>query len=234
MSFSAPPVQIRLLERLLPFACAGSAVLLFASEFMNTFLISESVRGGLCEIPASDRHLYALAVLAGFALIALVISLRSGSKPAAMAVAACGIVALVMFLAIDLPAATASGTLGEGCSPIEGSFAEASVDPQAGFWIALIGALGLAATGIALATFSERQLAVLGPKWLRGSRQPRDGGREGPRSPRPGSESTAPTGPFDADRESGAGDPAAARERARSERRDRTRRRRRPRTGEQG
>ena len=67
-------------------------------------------------------------MLAGFALIALVIAVAAGSKPAATAVAICGAGALLIFL------------------------------PAAGFWLELAGALVLAICGGALATLSSDQL----------------------------------------------------------------------------
>lgn len=193
------PHGVRGPERLLPIACAISALLLFASEFMNTFVITESVRGGICELAASDRHLYAFAVLAVFALIALAIAIYAPSKPAATAVAACGVIALGLFLAIDLPDATATGTLGEGCSPVEGSFAEVSVEPLSAFWIELAGALGLAVTGLALSTFTPAQLAALAPTRLR--RRDRDDGDRDEQPPGGGhGERSELSPPFDARR----------------------------------
>jgi hypothetical protein len=145
-------------ERLLPFACAAACAMLAASEFMDTFKLNgpgptlETVQ------TASDQHHYALLVLAAFAIVALVIAVATGSKPAAAAVAIAGILALLLFLLIDLPDAGKVGTLDD---PRQ-SFAQAKADPAAGFWIELVGALVLAVCGSALATLTSDQLRSFG------------------------------------------------------------------------
>ena len=50
-------------------------------------------------------------MLAVFAVVALVVAVVNGSKPAAIAVAACGVIALLIFLLLDLPDANDVGTL---------------------------------------------------------------------------------------------------------------------------
>jgi hypothetical protein len=97
-------------------------------------------------------------VLAIFAILSLWGVVRAGSKPAAIAVAACGGIALLMFLLLDLPDAGNIGSL-EDQGTI-GLTAEAV--PQEGFWLELLGALGLAIGGAALATMTPEQLAALG------------------------------------------------------------------------
>ena len=121
-------------------------------------------------IDASDRHSYALLVLALFAIFALAVTVMSGSKPAAFAVAAAGAVALLIFLLGDLPRAGQIGTLDD---PRQ-SFIDAEAVPQAGFWLELLGALGLAVSGAALATLTPEQLS-LGERWAarRRERSPR-------------------------------------------------------------
>jgi hypothetical protein len=84
-----------------------------------------------------------------------------------------GLGALLLFLIVDLPHAGNSGTLA-GCSATTtGQFFEAKAYPQAGFWLEMVGALALALSGLALATFSSEQLETLRPAWLR-RREPRD------------------------------------------------------------
>jgi hypothetical protein len=137
-------------EHLLPLACAGGCALLAASEFMNTFKLNGPGPTPEAVQTASDQHHYALLVLAGFALIALVIAVVAGSKPAATAVAICGIGALLIFLLIDLPDAGKVGTIS--------NFTQAKANPQTGFWLELAGALVLAICGGALATLNSDQL----------------------------------------------------------------------------
>jgi hypothetical protein len=133
-------------EMLLALACAAGAAALGASELMDTFLLTPP--GGEAEraLEAADRHNYALLVLAVFALGALLAALLTGSQVAYFAVAAAGVVALLIFLIGDLPDANKIGTIDD-----EG-FVDAKAEPQAGFWLELVGSLVLAVCGIALAT----------------------------------------------------------------------------------
>jgi hypothetical protein len=161
---NAPTRQGFRLERLLPIACVASAAVLIASEFMTTFEFTPPGAEALAEQSASDRHHYAPVVLAVFAIVALVIAVANGSKPAATAVAACGVIALLIFLLVDVPDAGNVGTLDDARQ----TFSTAEAVPQSGFWLQLIGALGLAISGTALATLTPEQLAGLrGPKRTR-------------------------------------------------------------------
>jgi hypothetical protein len=139
-------------EHLLPLACAAACALLAASEFMNTFKLNGPGPSLQVVQSASDQHHYALLVLAGFALISLVIAVISGSKPAATAVAVCGVGALLIFLLIDLPDAGKVGAISDV------NLTEAKAVPTTGFWLELTGALVLAICGGALATLSSDQL----------------------------------------------------------------------------
>ena len=67
---------------------------------------------------------------------------------AAVAVAVCGLVALLIFLIGDLPDVNKVGTLDD---PRQ-SFIDAKAKPQAGFWLELVGSLVLTICGAALAT----------------------------------------------------------------------------------
>jgi hypothetical protein len=152
-------------ERVLPFACIVSALVLLASEFMTTFqLVAEPAPGGapLCAIEAADRHHDALAVIAAFAIFAVLVAVFAGSRPAAVAVAVAGVAALLMFGIVDLPKANDVGTISSTCNAAsQGSSAKAL--PQAGFWLELVGGLALALSGAALATLSSDQLRALRP-----------------------------------------------------------------------
>ena len=158
-----PPARVGglRLERLLPVACVASAGVLIASEFMTTFEFTPPGGEALADQSASDRHYYAPVVLAVFAVIALVFAIANGSKPAATAVAACGVIALLLFLLVDVPDAGNVGTLDDARQ----TFATAEAVPQPGFWLQLIGALGLAISGTAVATLTPGQL-----EGLRGTR----------------------------------------------------------------
>jgi len=170
-------------ERLLPLACIAAALAMLASEFMTVFQLTPSGGEPLCSLQAADRHHFALGVLAIFAIVAVIVAVLLASKPAALAVGIAGGLALLLFLIVDLPDAGNVGTL-SGCSATTaGSFFDAKADPQAGFWLELVGALALALSGAALATLSTEQLAELRPRWL--NRLGRGGGSEPQRDPAP-------------------------------------------------
>jgi hypothetical protein len=98
------------------------------------------------------------------------------SKPAAIAVGIAGVIALILFLTIDLPHANNAGTV-EGCSEAaELAFTTAKAVPQAGFWLEMVGALALALSGVALATLNPEQLRAIRPRWLGGSRADKETG----------------------------------------------------------
>jgi len=201
-------------ERLLPLACVAGAGALFASELMTTFQLS-STGAPLCNVGAAGRHHFALGVLAIFAVVAVVIAVTSASKPAAISVGVAGVIALILFLTIDLPHANNTGTLA-GCSAsTTGSFFEAKAIPQAGFWLEMVGALALALSGVALGTLNPDQLRAIRPGWLGGAR---DDGEPEPRPP-----STSPLIDPEAEPMAGSGNdsdsPAARRARARGSRR---------------
>jgi len=145
------------LERLLPWACAVAAIVLFFSQLMTIFEFTPPGAEPLEERSVLDHHGPAIMVVAAFALCALVVAVFAGSQPAAIAVAAMGILSLLVFLVIDLPDAGQVGTLDDARQ----SFIDAEAVPQEGFWFELLGTLGLALSGGALATMTPEQLASL-------------------------------------------------------------------------
>ena len=146
-------------ERLLPWVCIAAAVLLFASQFMTMFEFTPPGAEPLEDRSVIDHHGPALMIIAAFAAVAVVVAVWAASKPAAIAVAAMGGLALLIFLLIDLPDAGQVGTLDDARQ----SFIDAEAIPQAGFWLEMVGALALAFTGAALATMSSEQLGALRP-----------------------------------------------------------------------
>jgi len=145
------------LERLLPWACIAAAAVLFASEFMTMFEFTPPGAEPLREQSAGERHGNAMFVVAGFAVIATLVAVFAPSRPAALGVAVMGIIALLFFLIGDLPNAGQIGTLDDARQ----SFIDAEAIPQGGFWMMLLGALGLTLSGAALATMTPEQLASL-------------------------------------------------------------------------
>jgi hypothetical protein len=153
--------------------CTAAAGALLASEFMTTFELTGADLASsntTCTLDAADRHHFALGVLAIFAVVALIVAVMGPSKPAAIGVAIAGVIALVLFLIVDLPDANSTGTLPDSCTTVPGSLLVGKAEPQAGFWLELVGAVALAISGIALATLSPSQLAALRPRWLGGPR----------------------------------------------------------------
>ena len=96
-------------------------------------------------------------VVAGFAAILTIVAVWAGSRPAALGVAVMGVIALLVFLIVDLPDAGQIGTLDDSRQ----SFIDAEAIPQEGFWLEMLGALGLALSGGALATMTAEQLVSL-------------------------------------------------------------------------
>jgi len=145
-------------EALLALACLLSAILLGAAEFMDVFHLTPPGGEALEALDGFDRHHGALLVLSVFAIVALGIAVTTGSKPAAFAVAACGAIALLIFLIGDLPKANNVGTLNDSRQ----SFLDAEADPQNGFWFELLGSLLLTICGAALATLPADRINLFG------------------------------------------------------------------------
>ncbi len=110
--------------------------MLGVSQFMDIFHLTPPGGGeALQAITASDQHGYATLVLAGFALLLMVIAMAYRGEQlgqmAAVAIAVCGVVALLIFLIGDLPKVNNVGTLDD---PRQ-SFIDAEAKPVAGFWL---------------------------------------------------------------------------------------------------
>lgn len=146
-------------ERLLPLACIAGAVVLIASQLMDLFEFIPPGAEAIDARSAIQDHGHPLFIVAGFAIIATIIAVWAPSKPAAVAVGAMGVLALLFFLLSDLPDAGQIGTLDDARQ----SFIDAEAVPQIGFWLEMLGSLGLAISGIALATMSPDQLAAMRP-----------------------------------------------------------------------
>jgi amino acid transporter len=137
---------------LLAFACVAATAMLGASQFTDIFHLTPPGGEALQAISSKDQHGYAILVLAIFALVLILVTLGARDSQlrqvAAMAVAICGLIALLIFLIGDLPDVNKIGTLDD---PRQ-SFIDAEAKPVAGFWLELVGALVLTVCGAALAT----------------------------------------------------------------------------------
>jgi hypothetical protein len=160
-------------ETLLVIACAAAAGMLGASQFTDIFHLTPPGGEALQAISASDQHGDATLVLAIFALVLILVTLGARdeqlSQVAAMAVAVCGLIALLIFLIGDLPDVNKIGTLDD---PRQ-SFIDAEAKPAAGFWLELVGSLVLTVCGAALATMKPRSA---GETHLEGRRRRRVSG----------------------------------------------------------
>jgi len=127
-------------------------ILLGASQFTDIFHLTPPGGEALQAISSKDQHGYATLVLAIFALVLVLVTVGARDtqlrQVAAMAVAICGLIALLIFLIGDLPDVNKIGTLDD---PRQ-SFIDAEAKPVAGFWLELVGSLVLTVCGAALAT----------------------------------------------------------------------------------
>ena len=87
------------------------------------------------------HHGYALAVIGVASLAMTYGAVRGGSRPAAAALVALGVVALAIVLAIDLPNSNDEGLIGR-------TYDLAEASPAIGFWVELGGAIALLAGGL--------------------------------------------------------------------------------------
>ena len=154
-------------EMLLPLSIAAAALALGASELMKTFELSTAGGDPIAGQLAGDRHGWAMLILAGFAAVALALAIASGRRAWAWTTAGCGIAALALFLAIDLPDANDVGDVA-----VSGGVATAAkAVPQPGFWLEAAATVVLALAGIAYATQSAEQRQA--PKRFRAARRSR-------------------------------------------------------------
>jgi hypothetical protein len=105
------------------------------------------------ELSGWDRHGPALLVVAGLALVMLVGAVR-GARPAMAAVLVCGLAALFVVLAFDVPHLDDTGQVGR-------LYSDASAGPRVGFWLELAGAALLCVAGGGLWLLAGRSSAAI-------------------------------------------------------------------------
>ena len=141
-----------------------SALCLIVAEFLTLREIKAVTAvpaGGITK--GGAHHGYALAVV-GIASVPMALgAARGGSRPAAIAVTVLGLVALVIVLVFDLPALNEEGLIGR-------TYDQAKAHPGPGFWLELVGALGLVGGGLAML----RRTAVSRSRPRRRRRAPAD------------------------------------------------------------
>jgi len=142
-------------ELILPVAIVAAATILAISEFMVTFEFTPPGGEALSQSLASDRHYYALLLLAIFAVASMLVAIATGLRSFAIGTAVLGVAALLIFLIVDLPDAGKLGTIG---GDSEFTFSTARAEPQSGFIAEAFGAVVLGLATVAFATLNSSQL----------------------------------------------------------------------------
>ena len=119
-----------------------AAVLLVVSTFLNLYTVGTGVTT-LREFTGLDHHSIAMLLL-GVAALPMALGAARGARPAMLALAALGVVVLVVAFTVDLPAALDEGLLAV-------SYEGAEAKPAIGFYLeTLAGAMLLASGGLLL------------------------------------------------------------------------------------
>lgn len=134
-------------QRLIPLICIIAGLLLIGSEMLDTFAIENPEGIAIELIGAAGRHSFALGLLGAVAIGATLLASTTSSRPAAIAVAACGLVALALVLAIDLPDIGAADLVADP----NRDYVRGRVVPADGFWISIGASLLLVVGGSLLA-----------------------------------------------------------------------------------
>lgn len=140
-------------QRLLPVAAIVSAVVLGVSNFLTMFEINAAGGDALQVADAVDQHWYVTVILAAMAIGMVMLYVSTGRRPFALAAAGLGVIALLIFLIGDLPDVNRVGDLSD---PVAGLIT-AKAEPAAGFWLELVGALGLALSAGVMALFAGEE-----------------------------------------------------------------------------
>lgn len=140
-------------EYALPVVCLAAAAVLAASEFIDTFQFVPPTGDPLDGQTGGDRHGYALLILALLACVSALAAVATGTVWYAITIAGAGAVALIVFLTLDLPDAGTVGNFDDGIVAL----ANVEAEPRLGFWLALLGSLGLIVGGAWLALLTPDQ-----------------------------------------------------------------------------
>jgi hypothetical protein len=128
----------------------GGALLIAADVL--TLIAIKVLTVSKASISGGSHHSYALVVLGAFALIMALGTLRGRSRPAMVALAVIGLIALAITLVIDLPDVHDTGTYGQ-------RFEDATASPQLGFYAETLGAVLLLLAGGGLLLMAPRGVA---------------------------------------------------------------------------
>jgi hypothetical protein len=139
-----PPTALRAL-----FALAGLAgVVLLVVATLTTVIAVKVVTVQKASYSGYDRHGLALVLIAAFALVMLGGALR-GARPAMLAVAVAGIVALLIAIVGDLPDVHKTGEIGQ-------LYEGARASPHLGYYLETLGGALLLLAGGGLLLFAGR------------------------------------------------------------------------------
>ena len=117
-----------------------AALMLVVSTFLNLYTVGTGMTT-LREYTGWDQHSVAMLLL-GLAVVPMALGALRGARPAMYALAAIGVIVLVVSFTVDLPAALDEGLLAV-------SYAGAEASPAIGFYVeTLAGAILLAAGGL--------------------------------------------------------------------------------------
>ena len=116
----------------------AAALMLVASTFLPLYEITNG-QAELRSFSGLDHHSVAMLLL-GVAAIAMALGTLRGARPAMFALAAIGIVALVVAFTVDLPAAMDEGLLAV-------TYEGAEAQPAIGFYVETLGGMLLLITG---------------------------------------------------------------------------------------
>ena len=116
---------------MLGLAAVAGAVLLIVAEFTAIYEI-KAVTAVVDSVTGYDRHGIALALLGVAALPMILGAVRRGSRPATLALAALGAIALLIAVLTDLPDINTTGVIGE-------QYEEAVANPAVGLYLETLG-----------------------------------------------------------------------------------------------
>jgi hypothetical protein len=142
-----PTTTVRALRIGLCAAAAAGVVCLVLATFTTVIEIkvgtTTRLPGRDTHLSGWDRHGPALLIVAAFAAVMVAGALR-GSRPAAIALAVLGLVALGIAVVGDVPDLNETGFIGE-------VYEDAAAGPSAGFYLETLGGVLLLASGAILA-----------------------------------------------------------------------------------
>src|SRR6266513_1047529 len=122
-------------------AAFAGAILLIVAD-LSTLIQIRVLTVTKDTISGGSHHSYALLILGTFALPMAYGAARGASRPAMAALAAIGLVALVIMLAVDLPDIHKTGVIGQ-------RFTDASASPKSSFYLETLGGFLLLIAGSA-------------------------------------------------------------------------------------